>query len=135
MSYRNYGPIAFPVAADFDEDRKVGDLVGITEDGEITNVLEDGVIFLPLVEDVIVENVREDQKTKVAGVQTHAIAKVTVETALNIKAGSDVGVGATGVGAALYTTGFKLGIALATPKGNDDQIPVLLVPSSVATIY
>ena len=135
MAYRNYGPLAFPVAADFASDRKIGDLVRINSAGEITDQKGEGdLLYLPLVEDVTVENACA-QPTKVAGVQTHAVAKVTVETAAGIVAGVDVGVGTTGFGVEVYSTGFKLGIALATPAGDGDQIPVLLVPTNGAANY
>ena len=135
MSHRNYGPKAFPVASDFANDRKIGDLVRINSAGEITDQKGEGdLLYLPLVEDVTVENTCA-QPTKVAGVQTHAVAKVTVETAAGIVAGVEVGVGTTGFGVEAYISGFKLGIALATPAGDGDQIPVLLVPTNDAAVY
>lgn len=134
MSYRNNGYPAFEVAADFDENRVIGDLVRINTAGKITNKLgEDNLVFLPLIENVTVENTQNP--TKFAGVQTFAVAKVTVEDASGIAPGVELGVGTDGYGAVLYTSGFKLGIALATPEGDDSQIPVLLVPTSSAAIY
>lgn len=135
MAHRNYGPQAFPVAADFDANRKIGDLVRINESGAITNKKgQDDLLFLPLVEDVQVESTCQEP-TKVAGVQTHAIAVVSIETAAGITAGVELGIGTVGWGAVAHTTGFKLGIALATPAGDGDQIPVLLVPTNGPTIY
>lgn len=135
---RNHGiPKAFEVDATFAADRKIGQLVRVKPNGKITNVLgESNLLFFPLVEDVnIVDVLDANLKTKQAGVTVVGVAKVYVETASGITAGVEVGVGTTGIGCAIQGTGYKLGIALSTPKGDGDFIEVLLVPNSPSSTY
>lgn len=62
-----------------------------------------------------------------AGVQVDSVAKVYVETASGIVAGSPLKAGATGLGAALAEAGDNyFGHALVQPRGDGDYIPVVL---------
>lgn len=128
--YSNAGKPAFEVDSTFDEDRKVGQLVRIKPNGKITNKKGEGDLFyFPLIEKVVAG------ETKAAGIQTVCIAMVYVETAASIAIGSELGVGATGIGVAVHTTGYKLGMAMALPKDNGDYIPVLLAPAAQGSNY
>lgn len=135
--HRNHGiPKAFEVDASFAQDRKIGQLVRVKPNGKITNELgESNLLFFPLIEDVKVVGVDQALKTTEAGATVSGVAKVYVETAAGITAGVEVGPGATGVGCAVQGTGFKLGIALDTPKGDGDYIAVLLAPNSPSSVY
>lgn len=135
---RNHGiPKAFEVDASFNADRKIGQLVRIKNNAgspaTITNVMGEGdLAYFPLIEDVVVSG---NLKTKDAGVTVSGVAKVYVEAAAGIGAGEEVGVGATGIGVAIYSTGFKLGIALSAPAGDGDYIEVLLAPTNNGATY
>lgn len=101
--------------------RKQGQLFRIKPNGKATTALGEGnLLFAPLVEETL-ENVSNTVNGQMTG-----IAMCYVEAAATITAGSRVGVGTTGVGVAIYATGYAVGTALATPKGNGDYIPVLL---------
>lgn len=134
--YRNHGiPHAFEVSSDFAADRKTGQLVRVNKAGKITTVLgESNLLFVPLVEDVVVQSTCTPKTTE-AGATVVGVAKVYVETAAGIEIGESVGVGATGVGVAAFTSGFKLGIALGVPRGDGDYIPVLMAPKSADSLY
>lgn len=129
--YRMHGiPNAFEVDPTLNAARKVGQLVRVKPNGKITTVAGEGnLLFFPLIEDIV------PNQTQVAGATISGVAKVYVEASAGIVAGETVGVGATGLGVALHTAGFRLGIALATPEGNGDYIPVLLTPVSGDSIY
>jgi hypothetical protein len=121
---------AFEVDAGLVADRKVGELVRVTTGGKITDQKGQGdLLYFPLIEDI------KKGETQVAGVQVTGVGKVYVEAAAGITAGVELGVGATGKGVAAYTSGHKLGIALATPAGNGDFIPYLMVPSNPDSQY
>ena len=126
MSHRNHGIAkAFLVDAGFAANAQIGDLVRVANNGKITDQAGEGnKLFLPLVEDVSIVGV--DIPTKAAGVTVSGVAKVKVTTATGITAGSKLAV--SGKGVILWTTGFSLGQALETPKGNGDYIAVLLAP-------
>lgn len=114
---------ALPVAADFAADRKTGYLVRVNEEGQATDQLgEDNLLFFPLVDDFV----KADNKD--VAVQVNGIAKIYVEAASGIVAGAELGVGTTGKGVAAYSSGTRIGKALAKPAGNGDFIPVLLAP-------
>ena len=127
MSHRNHGIAkAFLVDAGFAADAKIGELVRVNNAGKITDQAGEGnKLFFPLVEDVSI--VGAVIPTKAAGVTVSGVAKVKVTTATGITAGSKLGV--SGKGAVLWTTGFVVGIALETPKGDGDYIPVILTPA------
>lgn len=119
---RNHGiPKAFEVGT-IGANRQIGQLLKLTTDGKLSTGTGAGVYF-PLIQDV------EAGFEGAVGVTVSGVAKVYVETAAGITAGVEVGFGTTGVGAAAYSTGYKLGIALDTPAGNGDFIQVLLSPS------
>lgn len=133
MSWRIQGlSNSFKKAAAVSTDREIGQLVRITNDGEAAYATgQDDKLFFPLLQKL---DASEDQ---VAEVQVTGVAKVYVETAAGITAGVPVGPGATLLGVQQAQTGeYILGIALATPAGDGDYIPVLLAPYPVAsTIY
>lgn len=121
MSYRIQGITnAFKkTAALVTGTREIGQLIHINNAGEATLTTDD--LHFPLVEKF---DAAED---KAAAGQVSGIAKVYVETAASIVAGSPVKAGATGLGIALAAAGNEIiGYALATPAGNGDYIPVLL---------
>lgn len=130
--YRNHGiALAFGIENDNadNETKKLGELVALNGNAEavIDVTGTEGLIF-PLICDV-----QEDDKD--ASVTVQGVAKVFVEDAAGIVVGSEVGVGTTGKGIELFTSGYSLGLALATPRGNGDFIPVLLSPKQNSTIY
>lgn len=139
MSHSNKGIVkAFQIDASASADRKVGQLVRITPGGKATNVMgDDNLLYLPLTEDMIVTDSCNYAKSEVASAQVTGIANVYVEESSGITAGIPVGPGATGVGVQQAQTGeFILGIALETPAGDGDMIPVLLAPiSPTSSIY
>lgn len=128
MSYRIQGiKNAFVKASGMNANRTVGQLVRISNAGEATvGTGESNKLFFPVTRDVVYT---EDVFVEA---QVTGIAKVYVETASGITAGVRVGVGATflGVAAEGANPAFILGIALKTPAGDGDYIPVLLTPSS-----
>lgn len=106
--------------------RTIGQLVHINNAGNATLTTDD--LYYPLLQDFDVTN-----GDIIAEAQIDGIAKVFVETAASIVAGSPVTVGATGLGVKLATGVEKaMGYALATPAGNNDFIPVVLVKGTVA---
>lgn len=130
--YRNHGiPLAFGIEGDNDDKktRNLGELVALDENGNVV-VEPEGTegIFFPLIADI-----KADDKD--ASVTVLGVAKVYVEDANGINAGSSVGLGATFKGAALHTDGCILGVALAKPKGDGDFIPVLLTHEKSESIY
>lgn len=135
--HRNQGIVkAFDVdQATLVADAKIGQLVRVTEAGKITDASGQGdLLWFPLVEDVL-KDTAIYAGTPTAGVSVTGVAKVLVETAAGIKVGTELGLGATKKGVAVHATGFKLGIALAAPKGNGDYIPVLLAPAPQGSNY
>lgn len=127
MSYRIQGIILAlkKAAAQTTGKRTIGQLVHVTNAGEATLSTDD--IFFPLTEDFDVAG--GDQ---VASAQVDGIAKVYVETAASIVAGSFLKAGSTGLGAALADLGDNyFGVALATPAGDGEFIPVLLSKGKV----
>lgn len=105
--------------------RTIGQLVHVTNAGEATLVTDD--LHFPLLEDFDVAG-----GDVAASAQITGVAKVYVETAASIVAGSPVKPGATGLGAALAGDGDDyFGHALETPSGNGDFIPVLLSKGTV----
>lgn len=130
MSYRMHGiPASFELDTDTVSDKKIGQLVSLNADGKYTTEVTAADAFaLPLVRDV-------QEAEGAVDVTISGVAKVYVESAAGIVAGSEVGIGATGLGVAVYDSGFKLGIALDVPRGDGDYIPVLLAPVAGATIY
>lgn len=128
--YRNHGiPKSFGLNTTTINAKKVGQLVAIEGDGRATTEASQSDGFLlPLINDV-------NEDSLVADVTIVGVAKVYVETAAGIIAGSDVGVGTTALGVEAYTSGFKLGTALATPRGDGDYIPVLINPSNDSQVY
>lgn len=119
---------SFKASTGMAADRNVGELVRITNDGEADDATgQDDKLYLPLTEKFVVGE-------EVVAAQVTGVAKVYVETASSIVAGSAVGIGATGKGIAIATSGdFVLGQALATPAGDGDFIPVLLAPQAPGT--
>lgn len=119
--YSNAGKPTFEIDSTLAVDRKPGQLLRLKPNGKLTNVLGEGnLLFFPVLDFVKVG------VTKQVGVATGNIREVYVETAAGITAGVEVGVGATGIGCAAHTSGFKLGQALQTPKGDGDTIAVLM---------
>lgn len=131
MSYRNHGiPVSFPLNLTDVAEKTIGQLITLNASGEaVTTVSETSAIAFPLIEDI------EAGFSKTADVTVSGIAQVYVETAAGIFPGLSVGIGATGLGVELYSSGFKLGIALEAPSANGDFIPVLLTPVSSEEIY
>ena len=130
--YRNHGiALAFGIESDNADKKtkKLGELVALNGNAEavIDVTGTEGLIF-PLISDVSDDN-------KDVSVTVQGVAKVFVEDAAGIVVGSEVGVGATGKGVELFTSGYSLGLTLATPRGNGDFIPVLLSPKQNSTIY
>lgn len=127
MSFRIQGIInAFEVASGTAASREIGQLVRITNAGKATTGTGEGdKLFFPVTEKL------DHTADKVVGAQVTGVAKVYVETAAGITAGSRVSIGATflGVRQEQANPAFILGIALATPSGDGDYIPVLLQPS------
>lgn len=115
---------AFKKADAVTTDREIGQLVRIANNGEAVYALgEDNKLFFPLLQKLV------GAEDKVAEAQVTGIAKVYVEESTGITAGVPVGPGATGLGIQQAQSGeFILGIALATPAGDGDTIPVLLTP-------
>jgi len=130
MSYRAHGiPLNFELDTDTVSEKKVGQLVALKADGSYTTEMDDTAAFaLPLIEDV-------DEDAGSVAVTVSGVAKVFVETAAGIVAGSEVGIGANGLGVAAYESGYLLGVALAEPKGDGDSIPVLLTPKAAEVAY
>lgn len=105
--------------------REIGQLVHINNAGEATLTTDD--LYFPLLQKFDVT-----EGDLVAEAQVDGIAKVYVETATSIVAGSPVNAGATGLGIKLAAAGQPFfGYALATPAGATDYIPVLLVKGNV----
>lgn len=130
MSYRAHGiPLSFKLDTDTVSEKKVGQLVALKTDGSYTTEMDNTAAFaLPLIEDV-------DKQAGSVAVTVSGVAKVYVEDAEGIVAGSEVGIGATGLGAAAYESGYLLGVALAKPAGDGDFIPVLLTPKAAEAAY
>lgn len=127
MSYRIQGIInAFEKDTTLTVNQDVGSLVRIMNSGKATTGTGEGnKLFFPLTEKV-------DATSDIAvAAQVTGIAMCYVETAASITAGVRVGVGATFKGIAVegVNPGFILGLALKTPAGDGDMIPVLLTPS------
>lgn len=122
---------AFKKATSADEDREIGQLMHITEDGEATHEVGDGVLAFPLVDKF---DASDDQA---ADLQVSGVAKVWVETYTGIEAGLPVAIGSTGVGVKLAVAGdMIIGMALKKPTVNSQTIPVLLgVIPKTATLY
>lgn len=131
MSYRNHGiPVSFELDKTTVAEKKIGQLVTLNSDGKaITTVSQASAIAFPLIEEI------DEEFSNTADVTVGGIAKVYVEDASGIVPGLSVGIGATGLGVELFSSGFKLGIALEAPKGNGDTIPVLLTPVSSEAVY
>lgn len=127
MSYRIQGIInAFEKDTTLAVNQTVGKLVRVMNSGKVTTGTGEGnKLFFP-----ITEPIDAALDTAVAA-QVSGIAMCYVETAASITAGVRVGVGATfaGVAAEGANPGFILGVALKTPAGDGDMIPVLLTPS------
>lgn len=121
MSYRAHGiPLSFELDTATVTPKKVGQIVALQADGTWTTENDNTAGFaLPLISDVTEDSKRVD-------VTVSGVAKVYVEEATNIVAGTKVGLGSTGKGVAEYASGLLLGVALAAPKGDGDFIPVLL---------
>lgn len=115
---------AFPKASTAAANRKIGQLVRINPAGDATTISgDDNLLFFPLIEDFDYTN------DDIAQAQVTGVAKVYVEESDGIVAGVSVGPGATGVGVQMGQDGdYILGIALKTPAGDGDYIPVLLAP-------
>lgn len=128
--FRKHGiPHSFELNKTSVADKTIGQLVAVNADGQaVTTVDASTELAFPLIEDV-------DAASDYANCTISGVAKVYVEESDNIEAGSEVGLGLTGLGVAAYVTGFKLGIALAKPKGDGDFIPVLLTPEVANGIY
>ena len=119
--YSNAGKPTFELDSTFTGERKAGQLLRLKPNGKLTNVLGEGnLLFFPILDDV------KAGVSKSVGVATGTIREVYVETAAGITASTEVGIGSTGIGCAAHTTGFKLGQALQTPKGDGDTIAVLM---------
>lgn len=104
--------------------REVGKLIHINNAGEATFTKDD--IYFPLTEKFIAD------EESVSSAQVTGVAKVFVETAASIVAGSPVKAGTVGTGIALAVAGDNiLGYALETPAGDGDYIPVLLQKGQV----
>lgn len=132
MSWRIQGlSNAFKKASSAAANRSIGQLVHITTAGEATTLVGGESLAFPLTQNFDYSN------DLVAEVQVTGVAKMYVETATSIAAGSPVTIGSTGVGIAVATEGdLIIGIALATPAGATDSIPVLLAPfPKASTIY
>lgn len=121
MSWRIQGlSNSFKKAASAAANRKIGQLVHITDVGAATTIA-DGNLAFPLIQDFDYLN---DQ---VAEAQISGVGKVYVEATSGIEAGVPLTVGATGVGVKQAAVGdVILGIALAKPSGNGDLIPYLI---------
>lgn len=121
--YRNHGiPKTSKLNTAAAVDGKLtGQLVALQADGSYSQSVTSEDFALPLINDISKND--ESVDYTIAGV-----AKVFVETAAGITASKSVGIGATGVGIAAFSSGFILGVALETPSADGDYIPVLLTP-------
>lgn len=112
------------------ESRKIGQLVRLTVDGKAAVGTGTGDAFFPLIQDL------DGVADLTADVQVGGIAKVYVETASGIEAGTPVSAGSTALGVQIAQDGeFILGIALAKPAANGVFIPVLIAPAPPAASY
>lgn len=126
MSFRIKGIVNAFVKDSAAANREIGQLVRIKNDGTATTGTgESNKLFFPVTEKLVAA----DDSTVAA--QVTGIAMCYVETALNITAGIRVGVGSgfLGIAAEGANPAFILGVALKTPAGDGDYIPVLLNPS------
>lgn len=106
--------------------RTIGQLVHVTNAGEATLTTDD--LYYPLIQDFDVTG-----GDLVAEAQIDGIAKVYVETATSIVAGSYLKAGATGLGVALASgTDSYFAVALATPAGAAEFIPAVLVKGKLS---
>ena len=126
MSYRIQGIKNAFIKDATAANRNIGQLVRIMNNGNATTGTgESNKLFFPVTEKLVVA---DDYYVEA---QVTGIAMCYVETSSGITAGIRVGVGATflGIAAEGANPAFVLGIALKTPAGDGDLIPVLLTPS------
>lgn len=130
MSYRNHGiPRTFALSQTSVSEKKIGQLVAISGDNEVSTVVEQNAsLVFPLISDIQNGDLSAD-------VTTHGNGKFYVEDASGIVAGSKLGIGDNGIGVALHTSGLVIGFALEAPKGDGDHIAGLISFSNNANGY